>query len=728
MRWLIAGLAAAALSLFPAAVRAEPLVGAFYYPWYVPSNPAHDWTYTLRDNLVPAQQPSAGYYNSQDESVISQQIAAARQGNISFWASSWWGPNSTEDLTLKNYVLTNPNASELKYAIHYESAGRLGSISSPNYTNLLPDFEYIAQSYFNNPNYLTVNGRPVVFIYITRAYFNGTSGAHEVASLRSDLERKFGVNPYLIGDDIYPGNNNQSRASLWDAITDEDVYGSVLQQYGSTHTAVTQLKSQYQAAESLAHAAGNGFIPTVEPGFNDTGVRTGHTPAPRYETDVPGSSEGSLFSDELTNAVLPTVDSNANNIVLVNSFNEWHEDTSVEPIATAAATSTANGVNNGYGTPSTGGYSYTGYGNLYLNELAAATHTSQSGWMGASGGLFSNSANWNSGVAPGLNPFFATTDTATFGNSAGSMTVDLVNSSPSLNSLVFNNAGSTSIVASGSGGITLAGASATITAAGTQSIAAPLTMAANVTVNVIGNSDSLTISGVISGNYQLAKLGAGTLSLTGPQSFGAGTALSVGGTGTVRINAGAAGSVAAGAVVTVASSATLELDGGVSALVDPTANFVSGPNSYPSLRAAVKNDGTLSVVSTAANQVQEVGGVDPNSGAGGSVVVNDNARLIADHIIQSSLVIGSGATFTLAPSAADGSPMAGFALAGSLTTSGGFVDASGSLLTAASSDSRAAVSFDGSAAPTAVVPEPSALVLLALACVLPAGRALVRRR
>ena len=118
----------------------------------------------------------------------------------------------------------------------------------------------------------------------------------------------------------------------------------------------------------MAHADNIGFIPTVSPGFNDAAVRSGHAAAPRYETDVPGSAEGSLFADELNRAALPNLDPAAENILMVNSFNEWHEDTQIEPtnLATATTADDASGT-------LTQGYSYPGYGDLYLNELRTAT-------------------------------------------------------------------------------------------------------------------------------------------------------------------------------------------------------------------------------------------------------------------------------------------------------------------------------------------------------------------
>jgi hypothetical protein len=343
-------------------------VGAYYYPWYGTFSGGHTWTQTLRENLLPPQPPALGYYSSRSSSIIEQQIDESHRGNISFWATSWWGPTSAEDFTLRNYVLPDPRAGELKYAIHYESTGRLGDSANPTYANLVSDFTYLDHNYFNNPNYLKINGRPVVFLYLTRVYFNTQAGRDAVANLRQTMLNQFGVNPYLIGDDVFPGQNNAQRAALWDSITDFDVYGSVLQSHGSTTAAVTALRNQYHTALQLAQSVHIGFIPAVSPGFNDAAVRSGHPAAPRYLTDVPGSTEGSLFSSELTGAALPNLDPTASNILMVSTFNEWHEDTQIEPTIVASPTT----MDDQSGALAQG-YSYSGYGNLYLDELRAAT-------------------------------------------------------------------------------------------------------------------------------------------------------------------------------------------------------------------------------------------------------------------------------------------------------------------------------------------------------------------
>jgi prepilin-type N-terminal cleavage/methylation domain-containing protein/prepilin-type processing-associated H-X9-DG protein len=72
----------------------------------------------------------------------------------------------------------------------------------------------------------------------------------------------------------------------------------------------------------------------------------------------------------LEDAVLPFTDSSVNELFMINSFNEWHEDTQIEASIVSGLTNTDDSAT---GSQYTAGRYYKGYGTLYLDMLRAAT-------------------------------------------------------------------------------------------------------------------------------------------------------------------------------------------------------------------------------------------------------------------------------------------------------------------------------------------------------------------
>ena len=91
-RYCLAATAALALVLAASAPTtaasptAHPLVGAYYYLW----NPENFSGGTLREHLVPPQQPAGSLVNSQSPRTAARDITNARQAGINFFAMDWW--------------------------------------------------------------------------------------------------------------------------------------------------------------------------------------------------------------------------------------------------------------------------------------------------------------------------------------------------------------------------------------------------------------------------------------------------------------------------------------------------------------------------------------------------------------------------------------------------------------------------------------------------------------
>jgi uncharacterized protein with beta-barrel porin domain len=187
--------------------------------------------------------------------------------------------------------------------------------------------------------------------------------------------------------------------------------------------------------------------------------------------------------------------------------------------------------------------------------VSGNVYTGQGVWNAAGGGTWGTIAmplpNWTAlGGTPGLDANFTTTDSATFGNSIGANTaiVTLDGDNPSLKAITFDNTdGGNYTIATGSVmGSTLKLNAGTATAAvtdssGNNTISANMALNSNTAVSVTSVADTLTLSGNISGAGTSALIlgngGAGTILLSGTNTFTGATMLTSGTTMLGSVNA-----------------------------------------------------------------------------------------------------------------------------------------------------------------------------------------------
>jgi Glycosyl hydrolase family 99 len=131
-----------------------PIRAAFYYPWY-------PQTRTVGGHY-PHYTPSLGYYDSSSPTVIQQHVQAMDYAHVEAAISSWWGQGTPTDNRLPQLLsTTNTMGSALRWAVYYEPEGQ----GDPTVSQLTSDLTYIRDHYGNDPAYLRVNGRFVVFVY-----------------------------------------------------------------------------------------------------------------------------------------------------------------------------------------------------------------------------------------------------------------------------------------------------------------------------------------------------------------------------------------------------------------------------------------------------------------------------------------------------------------------------------------------------------------------------------
>jgi glycoprotein endo-alpha-1,2-mannosidase len=338
----------------------RPIVGAYYYPWYVGEE--SEWQQTLRQQLDPPQSPRAGLYRSDDPQVIKEHIAQSLRAGISFWSVSWWGPQSLTDRNFRHAILDHPDAASLRFAVHYESTGRFGDPNHPNLKNWEEDLKYLEEHYFSHPNYLRINDRPVLFVYLSRVFLRD-QGAAIVQAARA---RPSGI--FIVGDDVFGPEYRAEWAQKFDAVTAYDVYGQSSGVHGSTRQAMNQLATNYREARQAANQVGTAFIPAVSPGFNDTVIRNGHPVMPRRFKDQGEGADGDVFRDMIAIAAIPNLDPRCGRLMMVTSFNEWYEDSQIEATV-GNQPSTAYDLSSSK-SKFTAEAQYEDYGNRYLEILA----------------------------------------------------------------------------------------------------------------------------------------------------------------------------------------------------------------------------------------------------------------------------------------------------------------------------------------------------------------------
>jgi hypothetical protein len=80
----------------------------------------------------------------------------------------WWGAESREDVTNKEVILEHPNIGDHKIGLFYEARVRIKEEEEFATHRVIPDIDFISTEYFDHPNYFRIDGRPILFVYLTR--------------------------------------------------------------------------------------------------------------------------------------------------------------------------------------------------------------------------------------------------------------------------------------------------------------------------------------------------------------------------------------------------------------------------------------------------------------------------------------------------------------------------------------------------------------------------------
>ncbi|XAM00898.1 glycoside hydrolase family 99-like domain-containing protein [Phycisphaeraceae bacterium D3-23] len=293
---------------------------AYYYPWF----DAGDWS---RHPYVGT--PVLGEYGTDDTATAEQHITWCTEAGIDGLCVSWWGEDSQTDRHLQSGLLSAANVDDIAFCIYYESL-KLDPLDGERDTSVdfdhpavmeqfIADFQYLSATYFERDNYYTIDGRPVVGLYVTRVFVNFTA-EHAVR-----LREAVGADVFLIGDEVYYGPQDSPETArhgpgVFDAVSAYNMHTDPRIEDGEPAWGYMQ-REAWPVYRRWADDERVWFMPKVMPSYEDF----------RGHDTLAGSTEG--FEAMLTAAgeMAAGDPAGSRGVVFMTSFNEWWEGTTIEP-------------------------------------------------------------------------------------------------------------------------------------------------------------------------------------------------------------------------------------------------------------------------------------------------------------------------------------------------------------------------------------------------------------
>ncbi|HJZ72126.1 MAG TPA: endo-1,3-alpha-glucanase family glycosylhydrolase [Vicinamibacterales bacterium] len=277
------------------------LVLAHYYPWYTMD--------TWSDSQL-SDRPLR-LYSTDAQSDINTAAGIAHAAGIDAWVVSWQGLSGDgfNDRRMR-IALAAAAAAGMRACVYTETyvANPTFDAATPiDPRTLLEWLTDIVDRYGSHPAYLRVDGRPVIFTYAASLL------APAVWSELLGRLRSSGRNPLIVGD--------FSRSLLLETFDGEYQYSNV---FSSGDALADLMRAESLRVRTINLLRPNDrrrlWVASVTPGFDDSHL------VDRQRPRIVERANGAVYDDQWSKAI----DTGADWIV-VTSWNEWWENTEIEP-------------------------------------------------------------------------------------------------------------------------------------------------------------------------------------------------------------------------------------------------------------------------------------------------------------------------------------------------------------------------------------------------------------
>ncbi|MBI2903002.1 MAG: glycosyltransferase [Candidatus Methylomirabilis oxyfera] len=292
--------------------RHKTLLGAHYYPWYRAGKDPEHWNENQEFAAV-IDFPTAGPYSSGDGRLIRRHLRMAMDAGLDFlvvnWQVTFQGLNPTElEATRKLFETVSENGYPISLAL-------LLAIDTEDPQVIKAALSTARKEFVPSPAYLKFQNQPVIWYYLSYPFLGHLFQHH-----RDLMRLNRGCHPVATGP---LGYHKFLPRLLKDFFSGWCLYSPL--QVGPKRMRESILKETYR---DVVEDGGRIRVFTVCPGYDDSRLTSAQRKESKYRVIDRKGTHTYQKMQKIALELTPAPD-----FVVVTSFNEFHENTHIEPSA-----------------------------------------------------------------------------------------------------------------------------------------------------------------------------------------------------------------------------------------------------------------------------------------------------------------------------------------------------------------------------------------------------------
>lgn len=310
----------------------EKLVLAFYYLWYSTPDKSGQWRHWdghcleqgIADNIKNT--PELGLYDSSDSFILKKHIEWAEYAGIDAFIVSWW--NDEFEKKALRALINELSGKNLKICFHIEYDG----IKHCESLESIADYLFSIMQLVTNDHLLIIDGHPIFFIHILTLSCVPSFFWKEIKNF---MLNKYNISPIFMADENNAENNILMDGTyqynwFWNGllVNNLEIFQKQwskadISSYKKTANFYDKIKNIYsnyiKTDINNSEKAGGISCATISPGFDDTKLYNGYGLTMER-------GDGRLITSQWEAVLQHQPD-----LVLINSWNEFHEGSDIEP-------------------------------------------------------------------------------------------------------------------------------------------------------------------------------------------------------------------------------------------------------------------------------------------------------------------------------------------------------------------------------------------------------------